>query len=294
MTRVVQDDWPELRGGTRLESKTPNLPAAYEAFYAVLFRDERGRILHRYDLPQADEIYYLRSYLPYLHASECDLFSLALKSRLMSCVSHLCRRLLLEANTLRILEVGATVGENYNLLSALLPGADIRFVGVDVDPSLVEIARIAHSGNPRFHMVCADGTDLSRWPDGCFDVVICHGVMNYVQDTRRCLGEMGRVCGGAMVLALGLHDGDASIYGIDAEHHRLTEMPARSAADAIWRSGGFRHDYLAARFPFSSIESAASQYFLNIDLKNSGIFFEYHLISRQELFPQLRTMCRSL
>ena len=104
---IVEDAWPELAdasaqafGGSRV---TSGLPVALEIDRGYLFRDNDGRIVHRYPLSQAEGIYYLRHYLRHV-AAGVPFFDLALsKSTFLTTVWMALRRLALVRRRVTVL-----------------------------------------------------------------------------------------------------------------------------------------------------------------------------------------------
>jgi SAM-dependent methyltransferase len=95
----------------------------------------------------------------------------------------------------RIVDAGC--GEGYGL--ALVAGdpaapdrADVRVVGVELDPSVAEHARRRYATDPRIEVVEAD---LARLPfaDATVDLVVHLQVVEHLPDPVGCLAELGRI-----------------------------------------------------------------------------------------------------
>src|ERR1051326_3651748 len=89
----------------------------------------------------------------------------------------------------RVLEIGCGVGTDL----ARFARGGARVSGVDLSETAVDLARrnLAHLGLAGDLRV-ADGTKLP-WPDGSFDLVYCHGVLQYAADPRGIVREAHRV-----------------------------------------------------------------------------------------------------
>jgi SAM-dependent methyltransferase len=106
----------------------------------------------------------------------------------------------------RVLDLGVGTGRTAPALST---GAT-RYVGLDLAPNMIEAARHAFPG---LEFLVADATDLSRFDDGAFDLVVfSYNGIDYLPtdaDRLRCLGEVRRVLrnGGSFVFSS--HNGRA-------------------------------------------------------------------------------------
>jgi SAM-dependent methyltransferase len=89
----------------------------------------------------------------------------------------------------RVLEVGCGVGTDL----ARFARGGARVSGVDLSETAVDLAcrNLAHLGLAGDLRV-ADGTALP-WPDGSFDLVYCHGVLQYAADPQGIVREAHRV-----------------------------------------------------------------------------------------------------
>lgn len=89
----------------------------------------------------------------------------------------------------RVLEIGCGVGTDL----ARFARGGARVTGVDLSETAVELAR-RNLANLRLEgeLQVADGISLP-WPDGSFDVVYCHGVLQYAADPRGIVREAHRL-----------------------------------------------------------------------------------------------------
>jgi ubiquinone/menaquinone biosynthesis C-methylase UbiE len=96
-----------------------------------------------------------------------------------------------------MLEVGAGTAAN----RAFLP-KDARYVGLDISMGMLRRAqRRFQTEKLQGYLVHADGQDLPLKP-GAFYLVLCMGVLQYLEAPRRAMQEMGRVAalGGVMLV----------------------------------------------------------------------------------------------
>ena len=94
----------------------------------------------------------------------------------------------------RVLDVGCGSGA---LTTYLAEGVDARFVGVDLDPALIEAA--GKTACPNASFLCADALALP-FEAGSFDAVISHTFFTAIFQAETAMAEMRRVCkkGGIM------------------------------------------------------------------------------------------------
>ena len=109
----------------------------------------------------------------------------------------------------RILETGAGTGK-YSLTLAK-EGMDVT--AVELVEKNLEILRRNSEGIPNIHSYQGDATDLSRFPDGCFDAVLVFGPMYHLfepAEIDQAIDEAIRVCrkGGVLFFAF------LSVYAI--------------------------------------------------------------------------------
>lgn len=100
----------------------------------------------------------------------------------------------------RILEIGCSVGFNCFALARHYGRA--RLVGLEPDVEAVMVGRaMARHGMGDVAFVIATGERLP-FPDGAFDLIVCHTVIEHVEDVGDVMSEMARVLapGGAIHL----------------------------------------------------------------------------------------------
>ncbi|MGW2564279.1 class I SAM-dependent methyltransferase [Streptomyces sp. NPDC001514] len=112
---------------------------------------------------------------------------------------------------LRILDVG--MGQGTQALRLARAGHTVT--GLESDPEMLKVAREALETEPagireRFRMIEGDGRDTGvHFLPGAFDVVLCHGVLMYVEDRDAMLAGLARMLAPGGLLSLLVRNGDA-------------------------------------------------------------------------------------
>ncbi|MFF4955663.1 class I SAM-dependent methyltransferase [Streptomyces sp. NPDC001222] len=112
---------------------------------------------------------------------------------------------------LRVLDVG--MGQGTQALR--LARAGHRVTGLEQNPTMIEVARRALSGEPegireRMRIIEGDGRDTGvHFLPGSFDVVLCHGVLMYVDEPDPLLAGLARMLAPGGLLSLLVRNGDA-------------------------------------------------------------------------------------
>ncbi|MBC8027439.1 MAG: class I SAM-dependent methyltransferase [Steroidobacteraceae bacterium] len=101
----------------------------------------------------------------------------------------------------RLLDVGCGQGRSFGLLAKHFKPREI--VAVDIDPVMVETARLAAKDCPVPVTVKQSSVSRLELPDASVDVVFCHQLIHHVADQRRVLGELHRVLAPGGYLLLG-------------------------------------------------------------------------------------------
>ncbi|MEV0114840.1 methyltransferase domain-containing protein [Streptomyces sp. NPDC050844] len=112
---------------------------------------------------------------------------------------------------LRVLDVG--MGQGTQALR--LARAGHKVTGVEQDPTMVAVARAALDAEPegirgRVRIVEGDGHETGvHFLPGSFDVVLCHGVLMYVEEPDALLAGLARMLAPGGLLSLLVRNADA-------------------------------------------------------------------------------------
>ncbi|MFF4208230.1 class I SAM-dependent methyltransferase [Streptomyces sp. NPDC001796] len=112
---------------------------------------------------------------------------------------------------LRVLDVG--MGQGTQALRLARAGHQVT--GLERDEKMIAVAREALSGEPegireRMRIIEGDGRDTGvHFLPGSFDVVLCHGVLMYVEEPDPLLAGMARMLAPGGLLSLLVRNGDA-------------------------------------------------------------------------------------
>ncbi|MFJ8145402.1 class I SAM-dependent methyltransferase [Streptomyces sp. NPDC096094] len=112
---------------------------------------------------------------------------------------------------LRVLDVGMGEGAQ----SLRLARAGHQVTGIERDATMIAAARDALAGQPegireRMRIVEGDGRDTGvHFLPGSFDVVLCHGVLMYVEEPDPLLAGLARMLAPGGLLSLLVRNGDA-------------------------------------------------------------------------------------
>ncbi|RFU83184.1 class I SAM-dependent methyltransferase [Streptomyces triticagri] len=112
---------------------------------------------------------------------------------------------------LRVLDVGAGQGTQ----ALRLARGGHKVTGIESDPAMLEVARKALAGEPegireRVRLIEGDGRETgAHFLPGSFDVVLCHGVLMYVEEPDAMLAGLARMLAPGGLLSLLVRNGDA-------------------------------------------------------------------------------------
>ncbi|SMQ15769.1 Methyltransferase domain-containing protein [Streptomyces sp. Ag82_O1-12] len=112
---------------------------------------------------------------------------------------------------LRVLDVG--MGQGTQALRLARAGHQVT--GLEQDATMVAVAREALAGEPegireRMRIIEGDGRDTGvHFLPGSFDVVLCHGVLMYVEEPDPLLAGLARMLAPGGLLSLLVRNGDA-------------------------------------------------------------------------------------
>ena len=106
---------------------------------------------------------------------------------------------LLDRQPGRVLDAGS--GPGVFTAGLLDRGAECWLI--DHAPAMLRAARAKFPNDPRVRLAVAD-VDALPFDDGCFDTVLCIGVLQYIPRAERAIGELTRVTrpGGTLIVAL--------------------------------------------------------------------------------------------
>ncbi len=127
---------------------------------------------------------------------------------------------------IRALDVGAGTG---NLTRHLLD-AGARVTAADISPGCLEEIRERFGVSGRLQTAVLDGTSLSGFADGEFDLVACYSVLHHVPDYPALVREMGRVIrtGGVAYVDHERHDASWHSADRDAFIREAVVWPAKT------------------------------------------------------------------
>lgn len=145
---------------------------------------------------------------------------------------------------LRVLDVG--MGRGTQALGLARAGHQVT--GVEQDAAMIAAAREALAGEPegireRMRIVEGDSRDTGvHFLPGSFDVVLCHGVLMYVEEPDALLAGLARMLAPGGLLSLLVRNGDATamraglsgdwagaLAAFDTESYRLKRLTATLA-----------------------------------------------------------------
>jgi ubiquinone/menaquinone biosynthesis C-methylase UbiE len=138
----------------------------------------------------------------------------------------------------RILEVGCGTGESLaDLARAVEPGG--RVAGVDASRRMIEAARARTAGLP-VDLATGDAHALD-FPAGCFDACRADRVFQHLDDPRRALSELVRVCrpGGRIVIS----EPDWETVTLDVPDRALARKVLAFLCDSV------RHGWIGRQLP---------------------------------------------
>lgn len=295
MYQFVSDDWSDAQDASKSifqkeQGKKSTLPVAIETEAAFVFRELSGTIFHRYPFPGTGHSPILTHYFNYLIQESPEwLTANTSKGILIRQLFFLVLTLSRLRKKINILEVGSTIGENYLFIKEFIRkfhlDLEVYFVGVDIYPDLCQFSRLVHNDDPRFHVIATDGANLERFPNQGFDITICNGVANLVNEPQRAFAEIIRVTRVASVFSYQVTRGAEPLWLTQGETGTPHYIPTREWLLETWRPYGAWYDYCYQRWDFSRIKVTAggSGYYLNQEDADLDIQMEYHTMSKIKL-----------
>lgn len=150
---------------------------------------------------------------------------------------------------LRVLDVG--MGQGTQALR--LARAGHKVTGLEQDPRMLAVARDALSAEPegirdRVRLIEGDGQDTGvHFLPGSFDVVLCHGVLMYVEEPDPLLAGLARMLAPGGLLSLLVRNGDALAMRAGLDGNWAGALPAFDTVTYTNRLGlSVRADRLSA------------------------------------------------
>lgn len=300
--RIIEKPWPSDRSLLNIsgEDELGKALVATERYSAAEFRDSKGAVIHQYKFPQGDYFFLLRHYLSYLTGTYEHLNPDSMKTHFLRDCMICLRKLAAHRKTASILEIGGTIGENYWMLSDIINNQNLdiklEFVGIELDGNAVQFSREIFHGNDAFEMIHGDASDLSRFPDNSFDLVISHSTNNFLQDPHLGLREALRVSRFGTLLHLFMNlNGESKRYT-----HGSTGQPtyifSREELQKILFNLGSWKVYNLTRFIHfdATILPTGGDGFFIEDISADQIYLEHLVISRFAIFPELAFLEDSL
>ena len=291
--QFLDDDWKDTRDFiSAIPSDKRLLPVAIDTEAAFIFRKANGEVFHKYAWPGNGDVATLTTYLTSLANSAPERLSRVSAKGAITRQLFFLLRLLARAGRTRInvLEVGATIGENFHIIKNLIGryglGMEVHYVGIEISPGLCNFARMVHHNDPNFHMIASDGSELDRFPEQSFDIVLCQGVANFTHDPKRTLQELIRITRFATVLSVQVTERTESSYFTDGEKGWYYFVPTRAELMKLWEPFLPLYAYLFVGSDFHSMRNSAGgdDYYLGQDSASAKIKMEWYTLSRQRLF----------
>ena len=140
---------------------------------------------------------------------------------------------------LRVLDVG--MGQGTQALR--LARAGHKVTGLEQDSRMLAVARDALSAEPegireRVRLIEGDGQDTGvHFLPGSFDVVLCHGVLMYVEEPDPLLAGLARMLAPGGLLSLLVRNGDALAMRAGLDGNWAGALPAFDAVTYTNRLG---------------------------------------------------------
>lgn len=296
--QIVEDKWEELSVSVPDGAwNDQQLPIAVTRETAHIFRTTAGEIYHKYRLSdQGDMAAFLNVLQYYLTNSTDDLDPASVKGRLLYYLDLCLAKLSGIRKEVTILEIGSTIGENFMLATRLIKekGYDLtlEFVGLELSGNKTNLAKLVNKFAPNYTGLTGDASDLSRFPAQSFDLVINHGVANHTHHPSLAFSEIVRVARIAVINAFQVTNKEKPFY-LTYARGMTTFVPTHDFLNNIWRRYAPIYDYTMERFFWTELflSGSGSEQFLGVQVKDLDCFYEYHLLTRLPIFPELNEIC---
>ncbi len=298
---IKEDQWSDTPGMKLGHAQShQKSPLAIETESCFLFRDDTGKTIHKYSLSPQKDIYGIRHYLDYISLDSSDTLDPdSFKWNLLYCLSLCIDKISAHRKTVSFLEIGSTIGENYTLIQKLVDehnlDIDIEFVGYEISNNFTQFSYLTNRSNKKFHAVTGDASDLSRFPDNCFDFVINNGVANFVHNQKKCFSELIRVARVAAIMGVQITHKEHSFY-VTGTDNLLTFFPTKKTLHHIWEQFSPLFDYHLHTADCSKMTFSGQKncHYIGVDSKDLQATLEYHIIAKENIFPELQSLCQIL
>lgn len=300
---LKEDIWPELVAAAErlgVDSSRPGLPVALDAEVGYVFRDDKGHIVHRYKLPGVNGYGAIRHFIRYASEGYSFLYVGNLKLYLVNMLEAALEKLAPVKQTITVFELGSSAGENYLYIRRILKRLGyenrVKFVGIDNVPSLVTFSRMLQHGNDDVLFLHGDGSDLSRFLDKSFDIVINHGVFNYCAEPAQAIAEVMRICRHVLCCAARMSLEANPFYATGAGNQQGYFLPTAALMTDLWQPYQPYWVYTLSHHELSDVKANAggTGYFVGRASENRRLSLDYQLVTREPIFPELDTVCREV
>lgn len=141
-------------------------------------------------------------------------------------------------------------------LSAILESSILDLEEIaDIKYSYEFICELLISGSHLFNsyrQIIGDVTSLSEFPDETFDVVICHNVLEYIDDKKQILNELARVLKPDGFISLAKHNRNGRIMQmavlLDDHKKAATLLDGENSSSSIFGTIRYHEDNDIARW----------------------------------------------
>ena len=198
------------------------------------------------------------------------------------------------------MEIGSTIGENYLILKKLANleqiSVELIYVGVEVEANLVEFARELHHDDKNATFVHCEASDLSRFPDQCFDLCISHGVSNYLVNAEVGLMELFRVCAVATVSHMHINwRSDSVNLTHGATGHRYW-IPTFDNIKNNFETFAPIYIYHISKYQkvIGGTIPGSDEYYFIEDMNDLALNWDSFVFSRFNILPELSFICETV
>lgn len=274
------------------------LPMAIEKESAYLFRDDSGKIVHRYPLFEQQDLLAFSNVLRYFKTNTIDdIHYSSIKGRLLYSIDLCLQKISKIRDRVSFLEIGSTLCENYMLIKRLIIERgyplSLNFVGIELSPNKSQAALLFNKYPTDLYSIAGDASDLSRFPDQSFDFIINHGVANHVYKPMEAFSEIVRVARLAVIMAIHTTSKKQPYY-LTYSSGMKTFIVTPCMLEETWKKFTPLYDYIMRKIDWADLDlsGSGSQQFVGVDVAGLDSFYEYHILARQPIFPELSEICQ--